>query len=68
MEESKAEFIYWVLSSYNIFGSEFDQERADYLEIKKARVDISDRYLQLRKTYRFDVASRMSKVEWLMRQ
>lgn len=66
MEQSKAELIYWATCS---LGSwiEFDQDRSDYLEIKKARVWIEEKYFELKKKHGYSANSK-SKIEWLMRQ
>jgi hypothetical protein len=64
MNKKQAEDIYWVLASkynFNLFYADSD----DYLRIKKERVKIANRYIELKRDHIHEDAERMATTEWL---
>ena len=67
MNKETAELVFWTLQSHYSFSAYFDQDREDYLKIKIARVQISDRYRELIKDgYSFSESDQLATNEWLM--
>lgn len=65
MDKKKAQDIYWVLASkynFNLFYADSD----DYLRIKKERVKIANRYIELKRDHTHEDAEIMATIEWLM--
>lgn len=64
MNEKQAEDIYWVLTDKNKFTTSFPDEN-NYDRIKRERVKIANRYMELKSEHSFLDAERMAIVEWL---
>ncbi len=62
---SKGEYIYWVTCSHLIFRACFDQERKEYTDIKKNRVQIQKYYSEFKQSRSFSDAEREAIVRWL---
>jgi len=66
MDKKKVEDIYWVLTDKYNFTTLYLESDTEYYRLKKERVKIANRYMELKKTHSIDDAERIAKIEWLM--